>query len=258
MMNAQECLIKMDSLLEMTKAAFEAFVQNTEAAIRAERPQVLAIDEDNIESEKLQMDVALLAAAPVAVVPANSDFFPLQENGHRFLLATDGIYLEARRPWLHFVQRLAAITGVRVPYGPLATKVEFPFGRLGNALTQLQEFAQHAKAAAPIEAAGSVIWNSSTDAWRIEYPEIIGEASSTHIEFKQVALQENEHLVIDLHSHGNGPAFFSDQDNLDDAGSVKISGVYGSLDQPEPAAEFRICVLGMTIPLNVPTSKIFA
>lgn len=257
-MNAQECLIKMDSLLEITKNAFEAFVHNTEIAIRAERPQVLAIDEDNPEPEKLQLDTALLAAAPVAVVPANSAFFPLQDNGHRFLLAADGIYIEARRPWLHFIQRLAPIAGVRIPYGPLTPKVEFTFGRLGAAMPQLQEFALHASSAAPIEAAGSVIWNSATNAWRIEYPEIIGTASAGHIEFRQVELTDDEHLIIDLHSHGNTSAFFSDTDNRDDAGSVKIAGVYGNLDQTEPTAVFRICVLGMTIPLQVPADKIFA
>lgn len=257
-MNAQECLIKMDSLLEITKATFEAFVHNTEIAIRAERPQVLAIDEDNPEPEKLQLDAALLAAAPVAVVPAHSTFFPLRESGHRFLLAADGIYLEARRPWLHFIHRLAPISGVRIPYGPLTPTVEFAFGRLGAAMPQLQDFALHASAAAPIEAAGSVIWNSATDVWRIAYPDLVGQASANHIEFKQVELAEDEHLIIDLHSHGNTAAFFSPTDNHDDAGSVKISGVYGNLDQTEPTVAFRICVLGMIIPLQVPAAKIFA
>jgi PRTRC genetic system protein A len=257
-MNAQEYLIKMDTLIDMTKSAFADFARTTEAAIRAERPQVLAIDEDNTEPEKLQLDVALLAAAPVAVVPAHSNFFPLQESSHRFLLAADGIYLEARRPWLHFIHRLAQISGARVPYGSVAAKAEFPFGRLSEAMAQLQEFALHASAAAPIEAAGSVIWNSVTGAWRIAYPEVIGEASAVHIEFKQVELADDEHLVIDLHSHGNGPAGFSDTDNRDDAGSVKISGVYGNLDQSEPTVAFRICVLGVTIPLSVPAAKIFA
>ncbi len=257
-MNAQECLIKMDSLLEITKATFEAFVHNTEIAIRAERPQVLAIDEDNPEPEKLMLDVALLAAAPVAVVPANSAFYPLQENGHRFLLAADGIYLEARRPWLHFIHRLAPISGVRIPYGPLTPTVEFPFGRLGAAMPQLQDFALHASACAPVEAAGSVIWNSVTNEWRIEYPHVIGEAGEGHIEFEQVRLADDEHLVIDLHSHGHLPAFFSGTDDCDDAGSVKIAGVYGNLDQTEPTVAFRICVLGVTIPLQVPAAKIFA
>jgi PRTRC genetic system protein A len=257
-MNAQDYLMKMNELLDMTKLAFEEFARTTELAIRAERPQVLAIDEDNREPELLLLDTALLAAAPVAVVPANSAFFPLQDNGHRFLLAADGIYLEARRPWLHFIHRLAPITGVRIPYGALAPKVEFAFGRLGVAMAQLQEFALHASAAAPIEAAGSVIWNSGSGEWRIEYPKLIGEASVAHIQFQQVELGADDHLIIDLHSHGNGPAFFSTTDDADDAGSVKVAGVYGSLDQTPATVHFRLCVLGVMIPLNVPADKIFA
>jgi PRTRC genetic system protein A len=125
-------------------------------------------------------------------------------------------------------------------------------------MAQLQEFALHARTAAPVEAAAGIIWNSATRLWRIEYPEIIGEASAAHIQYKQVELADDEHLVIDLHSHGHGAAFFSSTDDVDDAGSVKIAGVYGNLDQGAPTVSFRLCVLGLTIPLNVPAAKIFA
>eukprot|EP01034_Spumella_vulgaris_P026187 gene26187-32723_t len=248
----------MDQLLDMTKAAFADFAGTTEAAINAARPQVLAVDEDAADAAALQLDTALLRAVPVVVAPAHCAFLPLQENGHRLVLATEGVYLEARRPWLHLLHRLTAIPNVHVPYGGVQAKVELAFGPLGGAMPQLQEFARHARDAAPVEAAASVIWNSAGNAWRIAYPETIGEASAAHIQFNQVELAEDEHLVIDLHSHGHGPAFFSATDDADDAGSVKIAGVYGKLDQDEPTVTFRLCVLGLTIPLNVPAARIFA
>ena len=70
-------------------------------------------------------------------------------------------------------------------------------------------------------------------------------------------LAEREHLAIDLHSHGLAPAYFSATDDQDDAGAVKISGVFGNLDQPVPTVALRLCLLGLFIPLTVPAAKIF-
>jgi len=57
-------------------------------------------------------------------------------------------------------------------------------------------------------------------------------------------------LVIDIHSHGNCRAFFSDTDNKDDMGATKISGVIGNLDQTNVTAKFRLCVNGVFLPLH--------
>lgn len=46
-------------------------------------------------------------------------------------------------------------------------------------------------------------------------------------------------------------------DNADDACSVKISGVFGNLDQSIPTVAFRLCVLGLYLPIHVPAEKIF-
>ncbi|MFS2004643.1 PRTRC system protein A [Duganella sp. CT11-25] len=255
-MNAQDYLIKMDQLLEMTKAAFTEFAANTEAALRAERPQILAVDEDNIDTEKFKLDKALLRAAPIVAVPAFSEFQPLQEDGHRFLLARGGLYLEIRRPWLKFIHRLAEID-VHVPYGPVKAMTELSFGTLGKAMPQLQEFALHATAMAPNEAAAALMWNSSSNTWRLAYPDDV-VATPASISYTAAIPSDNEHMVIDLHSHGNLHAFFSDTDDKDDAGSVKIAGVYGSLDKDTPTVAFRLCALGLNIPINVPAEKIFA
>ena len=46
-------------------------------------------------------DVALQHSAPVVTVPRYGGFTPLVENGHRFLVTGDGLWLEARRPWMY-------------------------------------------------------------------------------------------------------------------------------------------------------------
>ncbi|MBC7860322.1 MAG: PRTRC system protein A [Burkholderiaceae bacterium] len=256
-MNAQELQIKFDELLSITRESYDAFLSQSELALAAERPLMLAVDEDNLDAEKFQMDRALFSAAPVVAVPIHSEFSPLRQNGHRFLLAEDGLYLEARRPWLHFIHRLAEHNTVRIPFGAVKPKVELAFGALGTALMEMQEFGAHAMVEAPTEAAASLIWNDESRAWSIKYPETIGAATASRIEYKQVELGERESVAIDLHSHGNGPAFFSPTDDDDDRGAIKISGVFGDLDQPLPSVAFRLCVLGLYIPLKVPAEKIF-
>lgn len=257
-MKTQEFTTTMDQAVELMRAAYHAVAKALETATGAGRHQVLAIDEENIDPSTLQLDAALLAAAPVVVAPPYSEFFPLQENGHRFVLAADGIYLEARRPWLHFIHRIGAVTGVKIPYGTVEPKVELAFGKVSAALPQLQEFAAHAVAEAPLEAAGTILWNKATDTWRIAFPKTIGSATNASIQFEQVEPGPDEHVVIDMHSHGHLPAFFSTTDDIDDAGSIKIAGVVGNLDTTEPTAVLRICVLGVTIPMSLPVDRVFA
>lgn len=267
-MHTQEITTAFDELLQITRGSFESvldttrgsfatFVKTTEAVLRAQRPLPLAVDEETAPAEQLQMDKALLAAAPVAAVPRHAPFHPLQDNGHRFLLAEDGLYLEVRRPWLHYIHQLAKQTAVAIPYGAIAGKCELDFGSIGSALVQMKEFAAKAKADAPIEAAASLLWNHRTKSWRIDYPDIIGEASASRIEFNETEPGPDESLAIDLHSHGHGHAFFSTVDDAHDLGAVKISGVFGNLDTDTPTVAFRLCVLGLYIPINVPAAKIF-
>jgi PRTRC genetic system protein A len=256
-MHTQEINAKFDELLSLTRQNFELFTRTAAEALKLQRPLPLAVDEDTAQPEQLQLDMALLAAAPFAAVPRHAPFHPLQDNGHRFLLATDGLYLEVRRPWLHLVHPLAPQTAVTVPYGALQSQCSLDFGKISTALPQLKEFAATAAATAPIEAAASLLWNHKERTWRLATPETIGEASESRIQYRQVECGPDESLVIDLHSHGHGPAYFSATDNEDDRGSVKIAGVFGDLDKANPTVAFRLCMLGLYIPINVPAELIF-
>ena len=163
-----------------------------------------------------------------------------------------------RRPWLHVIQQLATVAvGPRPPYGSVEPKIEFAFGRLSAALEHLQAFATEARAALPNEHAAWIVWNAQ--ALRLEYlPLKTTNASPGSIQFERPTLPEWMSLAIDLHSHGAGEAFFSPTDDADDAGEVKISAVFGGLaDGGTPSAVFRLCVLGLNIPLRVPAAAIF-
>lgn len=194
---------------------------------------------------------------PTLPVPKYGDL-PAIDNGHRFVVADDGLWIEIKRPWLHMIWPLAQQTGVAIPYGSLRRKAQFAFGKLPVDL--ILDFANYATAALPNEAAAWLVWNEQTR--QLEYlPLPPVSAGSGHIQFERPALAPYQSVAVDLHSHGAGPALFSAQDNQDDAGEVKISGVIGSLT-PEgyrlPTIEFRICALGITVPVPVDPATLFA
>lgn len=206
-------------------------------------------------------DYLTQSVCPTLPVPKHGEL-PDMDNGHRFLVANDGLWIEIKRPWLHMIWPLAQQTGVAIPYGSLRRKAQFAFGKLPVDL--ILAFANDATAALPNEAAAWLIWHEETPFMEsyLEYRHLPPvSAGSGHIQFERPALAPYQHLAVDLHSHGAGPAFFSAQDNQDDAGEVKISGVIGSLT-PEgdrlPTVEFRICALGISVPVPVDPATLFA
>lgn len=191
-------------------------------------------------------DGALHALTPTIMVPKFEAFAPLDAAGHRFLAAADGLWMEVRRAWLYARLPVALQEGVPMPYGTVTPALELCFGKVPKGM--LAEFVDMARAALPNEAAATVIWNEGTGAIRLQPLEAIS-ASRDHITYKASELEYGEHEIVDLHSHGSSPAFFSSQDDADDATAVKIAGVVGNLDKPEPTYAFRLCALGRFLPL---------
>lgn len=211
-----------------------------------------------IDDEAYPLDAALWKSAPTVAVPKHAKFAQLQEPGHRFLVTADGLYVEILRPWLHLIRGIAPLgePAMRPPYGAVASKIELAFGRLSAAFPMVRQFIDAARTAAPAEHAAWVVWNDTTRA--LEYRELgITSASAGAVSYDRPTLEPHASLALDLHSHGCGEAFFSGTDDRDDAGEVKISCVVGNLtDGMEPTIQFRLCALGMTLPLNVPVATV--
>lgn len=247
--------------LQNIAVALDQFSKGVADELARAKPRAIAADEND---EQLPLDVALFDSAPTVAVPKHAQFVALQEVGHRFLMTAEGVFLEVRRPWLHIIQRLNWSSGTNgsgagptPPYGTVAEKVEFAFGRLGAALPQLQAFAAEARTALPNEYAAWIVWDSEKQ--QLQYRALHAtSATPGSITFDRPALAEHESLAIDLHSHAHGPAFFSATDDADDAGEVKVSATFGGLGEGDtPSAVFRLCVLGLYIPLKVPVDAIF-
>jgi len=198
-------------------------------------------------------DVTLQSVMPTVMVPRFSKLEELDTAGNRILMASNGVWLEVCRAWLYMRTPIAPPVTVPVPYGKVRTEVRFGFGRLPRNL--VAQFIELAKERCPNECAAWVVWNQQTDQWRLMMLEE-RSAGPDHVIVNLPSLEEGEHMVMDLHSHGWLDAFFSSTDDYDDGrGEVKIAGVVGNLNKPEVTASFRLCANGVFVPLQSPIGQ---
>ncbi len=191
-------------------------------------------------------DVALQSVMPTVMVPRYSELEELDTPGNRILMAANGVWLEVCRAWLYARVLVAKPSIIPVPYGQVSEVMRFGFGKLPRAM--VAQFIGQARARCPNECAAWVVWNQRTNEWRL----MVLEETSVgpgHVNVNLPTPEEDEHMVMDLHSHGLTEAFFSRIDNKDDRGATKIAGVIGNLDKPEVTASFRLCANGVFVPL---------
>ena len=190
------------------------------------------------------IDAALHAAFPIVAVPASGPLPLPQASGTRYLVGRHGLSRELSLPWIR-VCELVAPSALTLPYGQVDDAVEFRCGPVPERV--LREFTYHARRALPHEAAGVLLWNDRADSWRyLERP--TRDASAAHVVYEEVRPQQDEHLVVDLHSHGCHSAFFSSEDDQDDAGAMKVCLVIGNVDQLRPTSHLRLCMAGVVRP----------
>ena len=191
-------------------------------------------------------DVALQSVMPTVMVPRYSELEELATAGDRILMAANGVWLEVCRAWLYARVLVAKPSIIPVPYGQVSEVMRFGFGKLPRAM--VAQFIEQARARCPNECAAWVVWNQRTNEWRLMMLEETSVGPG-HVNVNLPTLKEDEHMVMDLHSHGLTEAFFSRTDNKDDRGATKIAGVIGNLDKPEATASFRLCANGVFVPL---------
>jgi PRTRC genetic system protein A len=186
-------------------------------------------------------DEAILKTFPLLAVPASGCPAPAAASGTRYLVAHNGLWREISLPWV-LVRHQIASSVLQLPYGALCAEVEFRCGPVPLAL--LGAFGGEARAHAPQEVAGAFLWNAASRRWKYA-SRPVRCAGDSHVAYDEVRLAQDEHLVVDVHSHGHHPAFFSAQDDRDDAGAMKVSLVLGNLDQPRRSCRMRLCMAGL-------------
>jgi PRTRC genetic system protein A len=191
----------------------------------------------------MSMDMAIAASFPLIAATHDQPVAPAAGNGMRYIAGQTGLWREVKLPWVLLRHKIAE-SQFPLPYASVHSVVEFTCGPLPAHL--VREFVAEAREASPQEMAGVFLWHEGTDSWRYERRE--GKRVQTdYISYTEVRAREGEHIVVDVHSHGRHPAFFSEQDNEDDRGSMKVSLVLGNLDCPTPSSQMRLCIAGHII-----------
>lgn len=192
-------------------------------------------------------DLALQSACPVIAAPR---FGPLPDmaNGQRIVLAANGVFVQVRLDWLDYIQRLAPALTIPLPYGDIEERLRFSFGVLPIRL--IEDFIEAGRRGLPNEVAGALIYSRSGRTLRLALCDPI-TVSPARIHYRVPAMDADETLAVDLHTHGCGRPFWSGEDDRDDQG-IKVAGVFGCLHQPRPRAEFRLVVNGSFRPLPHP------
>ncbi|MBY0240176.1 MAG: PRTRC system protein A [Burkholderiaceae bacterium] len=190
-------------------------------------------------------DAALLAACPVIAMPKYGPLPPLASS-LRLVIAANGLFVQVRLPWIDCIESCGAIdAGLPLPYGSLAPRLRLAFGVIPSEL--LRQFVAQSRRTVPTETAAAIIYCARTGALRLASCTPL-TADSTHIAYRLPPLAATEQIVVDLHSHGDAPAFFSPQDDADDR-AIKICGVFGRVRSRHPEARFRLSINGMFVDL---------
>lgn len=197
------------------------------------------------------LDGAVLAACPIAVAPLRGDLAPLSEPGRRFLLAADGVYLEARSQVLYARIQVARAA---LPFGPADFALEVIGGPI--ALIVLDEIIEAAIGAHPQEMARLVVRDADgTDT--LVTPQQVGNGASVHYDDRAV---DESRLLIDAHSHGLHAARFSTTDDASDRSRMGphvslVVGHCGNRFTSEVAA--RLCIGKYLVPISFTRIKDF-
>ena len=190
-------------------------------------------------------DRAIQDTFPVAIAPHEGFLDKATKAGIRNILAADGVYREVSTFWM-IRRKLHGLC--KLPYGTLSESLEFlvdaPPAKLWT------DFVKAARLALPNESAGLMVWNQRLQQWRLEIRQPL-RASRARIDYQEPTLDEDDVGVIDIHSHGHYGASFSNRDNHDDAGGIKVSAVIGKVNQSTPEFLIRLVAIDEFIPLTL-------
>ncbi len=186
-------------------------------------------------------DQIVFGETPTLMQPVYGESLPKPEIGkHRFVIANDGLYVEAINPVLE-VRLPVAKSSIKLPYGIIGSVgVRLVNGQIPKRI--LQDVCEKTLLCGECEWAGLVVWDKIRCEYALYEPDTIS-FSTRHISYRNELSDEYE-LVMDLHSHGSMPAFFSKTDDKSDMGGFYIAGVVGNCDSDEPTFATRIVVNG--------------
>jgi|JI6StandDraft_1071083.scaffolds.fasta_scaffold166407_2 PRTRC genetic system protein A len=190
-----------------------------------------------------KLDAILQNECPIVMVPLYGDLEPLAMNGHRFLAAKNGLFVDVRRPWLTLRMKFADSEGFHFPYGKVKPFMRFNFA--GKGLTRmLHQFIAQAKETGGVETAAWLTYAPQAKTFLLSKLEYL-EQGPGRVQYLRPTSSPDALPVVDCHSHASFPAFFSETDDQDDKDDdLKIAFVVGSLNEEKPTIAMRLVGLG--------------
>lgn len=195
------------------------------------------------------MDMVLQRHTPVVVVPKFGEFVPMVEDGHRFLVCGDGLWVECRRKWIHAILPMARQFSSAMPFGCVRQTIELAFDAIPS--WAILRFHEEARRHHPKEVGALVTWNESTGEFEYHQCRVLRNGVG-HLTQAWPALPEGVWPVLDLHSHGPLGAFFSSQDRLDTGMEVIVAGVIGRLSDASPQIALSLFACGVEVRVSIP------
>ncbi|MFY9269013.1 MAG: PRTRC system protein A [Candidatus Manganitrophaceae bacterium] len=198
-------------------------------------------------------DEILQSHLPTVMVPQFEPLTALKAGETRLVMAEDGLWIEAESIWGYF-RRLLWRSYRKLPYGKVEAVSNLRCGRIP--LKLIEHFAEEANKWADhgSETAAWITWGADRG-WDYLVLEVL-EQSAVSVRYQWPDLDPDTVLVLDLHSHGTGAAFFSPTDNQSDLGFPHYSLVLGRAGSDRPLTQMdcrlRLCLAGYFFEEAVP------
>jgi PRTRC genetic system protein A len=201
----------------------------------------LGMNKGSSETPLDRKDHILQKACPTVMTPLYSPLPEIEPGSYRFLMARDGLWIEAHPPWGHF--RFPLWSSPRpLPYGDVESETTLFSGPVSSELIDLCRKEATLQARVSLEWAGWIIW-SEESGYQYLPLEII-EATKVSIKYKYPVLPEGTYLAMNLHSHPFKMSKFSETDDHDDQGGMYYSGVFSFDSGMNSKLTLRLCLEG--------------
>lgn len=205
------------------------------------------------------LDNSLKSELPLYEVGVYTPFEPLREPGARLLLTADGLMLESCNGVFLAITPLGCYDShLRLPYGQVKTGVEIIDATAAQKLqAYTRGFLGIAAKHAPKETLMLVVKAPGRPMRSIHASINETNASLNYLDW--VHMEDDEQVILDIHSHGAYKAFFSPIDDRDDSrfrGYLKASCVVGCADTPHPQQAQRWVSRGHIFQQTLPADTV--
>lgn len=165
----------------------------------------------------------------------------VEYQGQRYLIGKDGLYKVGIGKFGSFARKVEKLRNS--PYIKEGFKVNLP--KIPYSIYQMIiNFFKAVEKKHNAEVMVEIWWDKTKKEYFVYCPEQeISEVSIDYKKNKDLLLNDNYILVMDIHSHNFMPAFFSATDNRDEK-DTRFFGVVGSLHRSKPEFSFRMGVRG--------------